>query len=100
MPIRITSYRQAQAVTRGVRGKLQAHHILEARHLWAWGCGGEIADAPAVVLSRVEHQAITNALRQALPYGRIYAKGQVWQVYQRVYANYPEFLKAIERFFR
>jgi hypothetical protein len=97
----IASYKQLQAVTRGHAGDIQAHHILEQRHLRAWGYSAdEIATAPAQVLSRAEHEAMNRALSEALPTGGVYSRSQVWSQYQKVYANYPEYLEAIAPYFR
>jgi hypothetical protein len=81
-------------------GALQAHHILEARHLRFCGyTAREIAEAPAQVLTSAEHTAITTALKKALPTGVRYAKEHVWRQYQIVYKEYPHYLRAIEHYF-
>lgn len=96
----ILPYREAAKLTRGLRNIQQAHHILEARHLRHWGRVGDIAKAPAVVLSRTAHQALTNELRRALPYGTQWTPQQVWRAYQRVYRDFPAYLRAIESYFK
>jgi RHS repeat-associated protein len=96
----IAPYNVLQEVTAGQRGAIQAHHLLEARHLRYWGySAAEIAEAPAQVLSRAEHAAITKALQAELKTGVAYSREAVWQAYQKVYANYPQYLAAIERYF-
>lgn len=96
----IAPYHALQAVTKGHRGSLQAHHILEARHLRAWGASArQVREVPAQVLSRQEHVAITAALRRALPFGVRYSRGQVWRAYERVYAQYPSYLRSISHYF-
>ncbi len=95
----IAPYNVLQSVTKGHAGAIQAHHILEARHLRAWGyTTAEIASAPAQVLSQAEHNAISRALAQQLPTGVRYTREQVWNAYQIVYRNYPEYLNAIARY--
>jgi RHS repeat-associated protein len=96
----IASYRALQAVTKGHAGAIQAHHILEARHLRYWGYADDaIANVPAQVLTHAEHVQISNALRQALPYGTRYTRDQVWAAYQMVYRQYPQYLRAIQHYF-
>jgi hypothetical protein len=87
-----------QAVTAGERGALQAHHILEERHLLNWGL--DAAEAPAVVLSRAEHTAVTNLLRQELPYRQVHTPEAVWNAYQKIYAEAPEWLNSISVYFK
>src|SRR4029079_7144487 len=85
----IAPYNVLQEVTAGQRGAIQAHHLLEARHLRYWGySAAEIAEAPAQVLSRAEHAAFTKALQAELKTGVAYSREAVWQAYQKVYANY------------
>jgi RHS repeat-associated protein len=96
----VKSYREARALTKGLRHAFEAHHLLEARHMRVWGYSArEIMDAPAVVLSQAEHQAITANLRTKLPYGVDYSREEVWSKLQEAYAHYPEWLDAIKRYF-
>lgn len=98
---RIAPYSELQAVTKGQGGAIQAHHILEQRHLRAWGfTEAEIANAPAQVLGRTEHQALSRALSEALPTGTRYSPSQVWSKYQEVYKSYPGYLDAIKSYFQ
>lgn len=74
------------------------HHIVEQRFGRLFG--GTVC-ALSAVLTVVEHQAITNAWRRAIPYG-IYGTGlatidQVFGVAEQIYANYPEMAAALER---
>ncbi|HSW39754.1 MAG TPA: hypothetical protein VLL97_09710, partial [Acidobacteriota bacterium] len=97
----IAPYRELQAVTRGQRGAIQAHHILEQRHLRAWGYSAdEILQAPSQVLSRAEHTALNRSLQRELPTGTEYTRSQVWSAYERVYQNYPGYLDAISSYFK
>jgi uncharacterized membrane protein (UPF0136 family) len=98
---KILPYRKAQKLTRGFKGEIQAHHILEVRHATRWGLKAD--DVPAVILPKNVHDEVTLALRTKLPYlgaGRRYDKQEVWQAYQEVYRNYPEWLSVIEKYFR
>ena len=90
---RILPYREAQKLTAGHRGAIQAHHIVEVRHLQNWS--ESIADSPAVILSAAEHHRITQALRTKLPYtprGATpiqYEKNEVWPVLSRSIQRIP-----------
>jgi RHS repeat-associated protein len=96
----IAPYNVLQQVTAGHRGAIQAHHILEVRHLRAWGySAAEIAAAPAQVLTRAEHTVISTQLARLLPTGARYTREQVWNAYQIAYRNYPEYLNAVARYF-
>lgn len=96
----IAPYNVLQGVTKGHRGAIQAHHLVERRHLIRWGYSArQIAEAPAQVLSQSEHQAISRALQEALPTRRSYTRDAVWRAYQKVYAEYPQYLKSIQHIF-
>jgi hypothetical protein len=96
----IAPYNVLRQVTAGHRGAIEAHHILEARHLRYWGYSpAEIAAAPAQVLTHAEHVIVTRELRRLLPYGTRYTRDQVWNAYQIAYRNYPEYLNAVTRYF-
>ena len=62
-------------------------------------------DLPAVILTKQQHQEITNALRRALPYGTRLegpdGRRRLWEAYQKVYREFrfPEWLTHIERYF-
>ena len=96
----VVAFRDAQKITRGHRGAIQAHHILEARHLKNWGMADLVRDAPPVVMSKAQHDFYTGQLRQGLPYRIDHQRAQVWEKYQKVYADHPEWLGAIRPFFR
>jgi RHS repeat-associated protein len=96
----VKSYREAKALTKGLRHSFEAHHLLEARHMRAWDFTvKEISDAPSVVLSRADHLEITAALRRELPYGNNYGREEVWSALQRVYQDHPNWLDAIRQYF-
>jgi hypothetical protein len=94
----VGSYRELQALSAGQRGAIQAHHILEQRHLVNWGLDPRVA--PAVLLPREEHLAISAMLRRELPYGQIYSRESVWSAYERIYADTPEWLETIGSYFK
>src|SRR5712692_8811268 len=94
---RIMPYIEAAKLTRGLDGATQAHHLVEVRHLINWGL--DALRAPAVILDRGDHQALTNLLRKALPYGDTYGKSEVWNAYRSAYNDHPDWLKGIEKYF-
>ncbi len=96
----IGSAREIKALSRGLKHALEAHHILEVRHLKNWQLAKEIGKAPAALLSKAEHLKITRKLRPDLPYGTKYTEEQVWAVYQKVYEGHRDWLRAVEGYFK
>jgi len=80
----IGKYVEMAKLTQGYKGAIQAHHIVEARHLEL--LGKTALEAPAVVLDKVTHQTITNTLRTEMPYGKAYTTEQMMNTYQKVYS--------------
>ena len=99
---KILPYNQARKLTKGQGGDIMAHHILEVRHLKRWGRSGEIATAPAVILTRNQHQMITNKLQRMLPPRVRHEPDEVMAVYRQVYTEFgfAEWLGHIERYFK
>jgi hypothetical protein len=51
------------------------------------------------VATREEHQAFTNAWRREIPYGngtRTASRAQIDSAARRIYADYPEILRALK----
>ncbi len=93
----IAPYSVQRTVTAGQGGSIQAHHLIERR--FADVMGQSVADMPAVVVTRAEHQVFTNAWREAIPYGpsgtgRAYP-AQVEEAARQIYREYPEILQAL-----
>ncbi len=88
------TYRDMSKLTRGFRGLIQAHHLVEVRHLQRLGY--PIMEAPAVVLTRQEHIMLGNKIYELLPIGEPYTKEQILNAYRTVYKNYPEWIKLVE----
>ena len=84
-------------MTAGQKGTFQAHHLIEKR--FANVMGGNTDDWATVVVTRAEHQAFTNAWRQAIPYGAngtgMATRAQVGGAARNIYRDYPEILKAL-----
>ncbi len=94
---RILPYRQAQKLTRGFSGEIQAHHIVEKRVAKALGIP-DLDGMPAVILTREQHQMITNELRNAIPYGiRKITSDEARLAYMKAYRDFPELLSIAMR---
>jgi hypothetical protein len=89
----IGAYSKLAKLTKGYRGAIQAHHIVEARHLRTLGLS--VKNGPAVILSRAEHKMITRQLRQLMPYGHSYTRTQMMGYYKQAYSAYPEWIEAV-----
>ena len=70
--------------------------------------GGDPNDWPSVVLTRTEHQPFTNAWRELIPHanGSVGKPGtnnatrdEVEAAARKVYANYPDLLKQVDKIF-
>ena len=97
----IAPYRLLVDLKKGQGAALQAHHILESRHLrntFRW-TEAQSLQAPAQILTQAEHIVINTQLTKKLPTGVVYTKRQIWAAYQAVYAKYPGYLAAIAHLF-
>jgi RHS repeat-associated protein len=94
----VVTYREGKQLTKGLKGEQQAHKLVEARHLKNWGRGDEILEAPAIVLPKGEHQAVTNVLRQKMEYGSNWTKEQALKVYQEAYQGMTGAVDAVKEF--
>ena len=55
---------------------------------------------PSVVLTQAEHHRMTKALLNALPKGISHKRTEVWQAYQNVERDFPDWSSSIEHYFR
>ncbi len=94
----VMPYREAAKLTRGLDGALEAHHVLEARHLRKWGMSNLLDDAPAIVMPRELHVEVTRRLRSELPYRGKYGMDEVLDAYRRVYSDAPHLVTEVEEF--
>lgn len=69
----------------------EIHLLVEVRHLQR--LLKSTGKAPAVVLTKAEHKALTKELRNLLPYGQNYSKEKIISAYKAAYKNKPEWLK-------
>jgi RHS repeat-associated protein len=70
---------------------LEVHHLAEVRHLKL--LFKSTGKAPAVILTKAEHQALTKELQRVMPYGKPYTKTEIIEKYTEVYKNQSEWLK-------
>ncbi|MCR6712221.1 MAG: hypothetical protein NVV57_05790 [Demequina sp.] len=90
----IAPYSTQRLVTAGHGGEIQAHHLIEKR--FADVMGGNTSDWASIVVTRSEHQAFTNAWRQAIPYGtRNVTPAMVNNAARDIYGYYPEVGQAL-----
>lgn len=90
------TYRQMRKLTKGHRGAIQAHHLVEVRHLERLGLS--VMDAPAVILSRGDHVRLSNQIYDLLPTGMSHSSDDIMNAYRQVYSNYPEWINMIDDF--
>jgi hypothetical protein len=95
---RVMSMREAQAITKGHGGSIEAHHLIEHRHFRNGTVGGNHLDSPGVVMTKEEHGRITYQLSQRMPYDSNYEVSVLRAVYREVYADYPEWAAAVDRY--
>lgn len=87
-------YRTLKADLKGTG--LEAHHLIEQR--FAGVMGQSVGDMASVAVTKAEHQAFTNAWRQAIPYGDGTANAtpaQIRSAASQIYADYPDILSAL-----
>lgn len=104
----ILPYSRASIFTKGWERFYQAHHILEVNMFETLGKAELAKDGPAVILSKAEHDFITGELAKARKelFSKVEKTGSklepadVWAMYQKVYKDQPNWLKAIEGYFK
>lgn len=94
----IATYKYLRELSKGAKGLIQAHHIVEVRHLQRLGLS--IYQAPAVLLSRTQHSMVTKELMQLLPKGATYTKQQILNAYRIAYREFPQWIKAAENYLK
>jgi hypothetical protein len=108
----IMPYSRAQVFTKGWKQDFQAHHIYEQDWMDLLGHSkDEIANAPAIILTKKEHEAITKELAFAKDKlmdevqkkrgkGALPDKAELWGMYKKVYEDNPTWLEAIKGYFQ
>jgi len=99
----IGPYRFMKKFTNKLKGRVEAHHILEvtrAEKLWKMS-EAEIDEIPSVILTKEAHQKLSDLLSKAAkPYGKGLTKKNLWEIYQKAYKDHPHWLTAIEEYFK
>jgi len=75
-----------------------AHHLIEQRFANVLPQLGSTSAWPTALLTRAEHQVITNAWRAEIPNGagtRQAVREQIYDGARSIYSQYPEWLKAL-----
>jgi hypothetical protein len=90
------TYRAMKLITKGHKGLIQAHYIVEVRHLKVLGLS--VLDAPSIVLTKTFHQQVTKNLMTLLPKGVTYTKSQIMSAYRQAYKEYPDWIKSAEKY--
>lgn len=100
-------YSRASIFTRDWLRDFQAHHILEVNVFKKLGKEEMAKDGPAVILTKAQHDFITGELAKAqkellknIKPRNVPEPAELWAMYQQVYKDYPNWLKAIERYFK
>jgi RHS repeat-associated protein len=92
----IKPYSVQRKITAGQNHEIEAHHLIEQR--FARVMGGNTDSWPTVVLTQAEHKVFTDAWRKEIPYGEATqnaTRAQVENAARKIYAKYPEILKAL-----
>ena len=89
---KVGTYLKLRSYLKVIRAKgFEVHHLTEVRHLrHLFKSKGK---APSVILTKSQHQALTNELRQLLTYNTTYTKSQIVDAYKKAYSKHPEWLK-------
>ena len=93
---KIGAYSQLVKMTRGYKGAIQAHHLIEVRHLKRLMMSTK--NSPSVILSKSDHALMKKNLQQLLPYGQTYTKSQLISAYRQAYGKYPDWVKHVIEF--
>ena len=107
----VLPFNLGQKFTKNLESKFQAHKIFEKQAFEHYrnvfgkqGLDEAIAKSPSVILTEVEHQAITNRLndfwREAKKEGKKVSQKELRAHYQKVYKDHPHWLQAMEHLLR
>ena len=93
---KIGTYAELIKDTKGFKGLIQAHHLIEKRFLALFRL--DKLKSPAVILEKTAHQNLTKELIQKLPKNTRFDPDDVLETYKDVYKNYPEWLNEINKY--
>jgi RHS repeat-associated protein len=96
----IAPYGTLKEFTRYQNHTVEAHHLIDRRLLKDLGYSRrQIADSPSIVLTKAEHDAVTNLFRRELPrQAGTYNKRQVLAACEEIYSGNPRVLNAVRLF--
>lgn len=95
----VMPYSLAEKFTEKLGAKFQAHKIFEKQAFKRFQMKG-VENAPAVILDKAEHDAISAVLNPAWVKNPEMTKAELRELYKTVYAKHPEWLEAIESYLR
>jgi hypothetical protein len=81
-------------ITKGYKGAIQAHHLIETRFLKLFGISKN--NAPAVILDKSTHLTYTKQLLNELPRGLEHSPTDVLNTYNKVYSSEPMWQQIIK----
>ncbi|MRG98131.1 hypothetical protein [Polyangium spumosum] len=93
----IAPYEVLSKFTDGMKGRYEAHHILEVNQAITHGLTKELDKIPSVILTVAEHRDFNRMFIAARP--GIRSKADLWKVYEEAYKSYPHWLDAIKPYF-
>lgn len=95
----IAPYWFLQRFTDGMERQVMAHHIFEQKWMLKLGIG-DVATAPSVILTAERHAALHKKLvAAAAKFEDSMTMDRLWKIYEKVYAEHPEWLSAIKHYF-
>ena len=98
----IGSYKDMKNYTKGYKGAIQAHHLLEQRFCRAMGL--DVDDMISVVLTKEQHSGLTKLWREAVEYIGNYSNFEHWsdirEIAKKVYADYPELFMLLDGYMK
>ena len=98
----IGSYKDMKNYTKGYKGAIQAHHLLEQRFCRAMGL--DVDDMISVVLTKEQHSGLTKLWREAVEYIGNYSNFEHWsdirEIAKKAYADYPELFMLLDGYMK
>jgi RHS repeat-associated protein len=96
----IASYEALSRVVAVLGGVFQAHHLIEVKILEHFGLPTD--EAPAVIMTKEEHEKITGELEKLLPPEEIehMTEEEIQRAYEKAYKDHPEWIDEVKRYFQ
>ncbi|MRG90900.1 hypothetical protein [Polyangium spumosum] len=93
----IAPYEVLSKFTDGMKGRYEAHHILEKAMARDLGITKELDKIPSVLLTVAEHRRFNKFF--AANRSSVRDKLDLWKLYEKAYADHPHWLDAIKPYF-